>query len=301
MLLRDVGMQSIDVALHIDAGLLAGTVRYRTSVLCSELRSHGLRVYAGPTYRDAKVHVFFKHFGNHLDAIRRGISGLKIFDITDNHFEGKLAPFYQEMMGDADLITVNSTVMKHLVTGMVGNKAVHMIADPYLYSTTEPSGGTATEPNGGTALFFGHASNFNSLRGWNRSTIADIPIIICSNIPPKGIDWPYKFVPFSVGNLNKCFTEAKIGLVLSSKPWSSANRILDCLVRGIPVIATKTESNREVSQDMKESVRWTDDPWREFDFDAADKELRDLDLGRYSRASIASEWLSLFREYTGLL
>lgn len=280
----------LDTALHVDADLMAGTVRYRVAVIVRALRSRGLKVYAGPAPREASVHIFFKHFGNHLSAINQ-LSGRKIFDITDNHFaDPKLGEYYREMIRASDSLTVNSSAMLDLLKVLddIPERETIMIDDPYLWSLN----GRRPTDFGTYALFFGHASNFDALRSWDRNMIDD-PVMICSNIPPKGLLFEYEFTHFSHGNLMRAFEKAKIGLVLSDKPWSSANRILDCLVQGIPCIATKTRANLEVAGNLQESVRWADEPYRDFDFNEVQQELSERNWESYSERAIGERWFKL--------
>ena len=220
--------------------------------IAPQLASYRLRVdipaqHLGCEYAigtTGKPTFFFKQ-GN--TALAEALTGGIVYDVVNDHFEGKYAREYHGMCDIADVITVASEVMGEVVKRATGRDSI-VIDDPYENHEEAP----ACVGNG--LLWFGHAANLHSL-------LAHLPathehLVVCTNHPQADVQW-------SRSAEDQCLKGAAVVLMTGSSPGASANRVVKAIRAGRFVVAPDdcAESWRELAPyiwvgDVQEGIRW---------------------------------------------
>lgn len=217
-----------DVAFHTAANFLTASVRYRAGVAAKALRARGLKVYVGPTYVEAGAHVYLKHFGDHVNHLDDGV---RVFDVTDNHYDSsKLSDFYHKMSEKCHYLSTNSSAMYELIRKRTGKDA-RVILDPWIY----PKLNHRPRKNPKSCLWFGHSSNFESLKKLSPYIPKEMEVFTIIADKDPELSCAYKFVPWGLSSVEEALRVHEVGVITSSKPEASENRILECLNAGITV------------------------------------------------------------------
>jgi hypothetical protein len=209
---------------------------------------------------NADVNIFYKHFdpdGNIQFAIDNHDKKTKIiFDICDDHFDRQAGPYYKRMVDLADHITCNSPQMKKRIHEVTNRplKDITVITDPVSFPLREPEHNPRSE-----LLWFGHASNLESLNSW-LPKIQDhgiLTIITNTNVQGALNIRPIAWYPGVVEEKIKDFDIVLIPV--TKTPWSkykSPNRAVDAIQSGKFVIT----DSEDVYGDLKDFLYITDDP-----------------------------------------
>jgi len=147
-----------------------------------QMASFRLRVAIPAAHMDREYEIgttgdktfFYKHF--ETDAHLAKSCGPFVFDVVNDHFNGKYGQHYRLMCGMASQVTCASQRMAEIIRQHTYSRAV-VIDDPYENDEVTP----ALEGDG--VLWFGHQANIKSLHKY-----LELPnLTICSNLPHDAV------------------------------------------------------------------------------------------------------------------
>jgi hypothetical protein len=161
---------------------------------------------------------FYKHYEGDVDLAKS--CGPFVYDVVNDHFDGKLGDHYRVMCGAASRITVASETMAETVKRWTGRDAT-IIDDPYENEEWAP------QCQGQEVLWLGHTANIASLFD-TAEEIADMPIVltVLTNYQhPSTLAW-------SPETERRSLARCALMLVTGNNPGASANRIVKALRAG---------------------------------------------------------------------
>lgn len=132
--------------------------RYRTKIPINILSNLGYDVGFGI----GDVTIFQKHFNpSDIELAKNLKNGGKkvIFDICDNHFDGKFKNYYTQMCDIADIVTCSTNGLKEVIKSSTGRDAT-IILDSYEFDEQEPSIPSGKVKN---VLWYGSSTNIEPL------------------------------------------------------------------------------------------------------------------------------------------
>ena len=168
----------------------------------------------------ADVHVYAKPVPQDIDHITRAKSEGKtvIVDICDLHFE---LEYYRKAIRMADLVTCSTRWIAEFILEDFGI-ACAMIPESYEHEESP------VHCHGNRLLWFGHASNYDSLQRI-RDQLSDFPLTVVSSV--------VGCIPWSPENLTQALAEADIVILPETAPYKSANRAIEAIRAGCYVVA----------------------------------------------------------------
>ena len=168
----------------------------------------------------ADVHVYAKPVPQDIDHITRAKSEGKtvIVDICDLHFE---LEYYRKAIRMADLVTCSTRWIAEFILEDFGI-ACAMIPESYEHEESP------AHCHGNRLLWFGHASNYDSLQRI-RDQLSDFPLTVVSSVVGG--------VPWSPDNLTKALELADTVILPETAPYKSANRAVEAIRAGCFVVA----------------------------------------------------------------
>lgn len=169
----------------------------------------------------ANVVIFSKPRPEDIDVARQVAEDgrVVVMDICDLHVD---RPEYRILGDMANLLTA-STEFSASTLGMIWQRRVTVIPDPYEFSECEPHASAATR-----VLWFGHRSNLHSLRRVEEQ-LAGYPLTVMSNC--EGTK------PWSLEELRSELAIADAVVLPTTAPWKSANRAVEAIRSGCFVVA----------------------------------------------------------------
>lgn len=183
----------------------------------------------------ADILIFAKPQPREVDWARWAQSeGHKIVaDFCDDHFE---QPHYKQMATIADLVTCSTPALAERLF-----RPSYMVPDTYEFEECAP------HCAGANLLWFGHSSNFHSLR-----KLGDVgPLRVVSNIAGA--------IPWSLEALQSELRRADIVLMPATADYKSPNRTLEAIRMGCFVVAEPHPAINDFPiwvGDIKEGIEW---------------------------------------------
>lgn len=173
-----------------------------------------------------------KH-GWHWEDVTKGYKKV-VFDVCDDHFDGRWAEHYLSCCKRADAVSCNSQAMSQRIFQETGRKAT-IIPDPYEQPERQPKAGSRL-------LWFGHWSNIGDLkRVWPALRGRDLTVV--SN-PPEPLGGVTEWSPEV---MDQAFDECDIAVIPTGKSLcKSANRAIEATRRGLFVAADPLPAYSEV-------------------------------------------------------
>jgi hypothetical protein len=252
---------------------------------------------------DASVVIFSKHwtYNDWSYAWFCKERGQKvIFDVCDDHFEGKLSEHYFRMCSIADLVICNSHEMQARIKEVLHKDSI-VIEDPVI-SRQQPYTRDKT-PSG---LWYGQAMNINGLY---QVYTGNYPLEIAM---PGNIELPPQFEnnlvnlsqwhPGIVGEASQRNSYAILPY-RQGKNAKSANRVLEALWCGLPVI---TDPIPAVVDLGRNGIRYLGvdcenseimEYMLDTDFTEEMQSAQKLIELKYSPEAIASKWAAVIQEF----
>lgn len=174
--------------------------------------------------------------------------GQKVFfDICDDHLEGNLSDHYLRMIDVADVIICNSKVMQERIKEVTGKDSI-VIEDPVIsirqdYNKDKPF----------FALWYGQAMN---IQGLYDVYTGEYPLEVA--VPSHKIEPPEKFnkgtvrwVQWHPGIVGEAAQRTSVAILpyRQGKNAKSANRVLEALWCGLPVVTDPIPAVEELGKD----------------------------------------------------
>ncbi len=295
-------MEALNVSYVTTGHEGIASFRYRIAAPVRELQKHMiLPEVSTKANKKANIAVFSKHW-TYNDASYANfcrIRGQKVvYDICDDHFEGRMREHYLRMVDAADLITVNSSTMQERVLKCTGRESV-IIEDPVL----SPHG--RYDPNKvGALIWYGQVQNLQGMYDVYPEGCG-IPLVVAmpqqmTQPPPKMIAECIQYVPWHKDIIPELAGGA-IAAILpyrQGKPAKSANRVLEALWSGIPVltdplpaVAHLAHGIRYLTSDFNSDIQniLANDMTREMQY------AQDYIQEKYSPEVIGGQWANVFR------
>jgi hypothetical protein len=159
-----------------------------------------------------------------------------VFDICDNHFNGKFDEFYRKMAANADVITVNSKEMQKAVRKETKKEAI-LIEDPVISQPMPFKEGYPV-----SMIWYGNPQNLPGvIETYSEDCEVPLELIVGGQVQlPDRFNKPW--ITFSQWNPN-CITEAAQENSIAFLPYrqhaeyKSPNRIIEAIQSGLFVIA----------------------------------------------------------------
>ncbi len=232
--------------------------RYRVLIPGARLTDMGHEVGVDETPNADAVNVYHKHNPTHPEkVVRHG----GVVDITDDHWRAD-APLYAEdrariytdMVRAADRVTCSSRALQDVVWKRTGREAYY-VPDPWEFDEV-PRRSFGVE----SVLWFGHESNFQTLRGVE----LDCPLECVTGVQRPGAEDNMRMTPWSLDGLRAAFARHDTA-ILPSHAWGvakNANRAISAIRQGLFVIADATPAIEElqdfvyVTDDILKGIQW---------------------------------------------
>jgi hypothetical protein len=243
------------------------------------------------------VYVFHKHF-RALDEERmiKEVNGLKVYQISDYHFNTSNGPHYINMCKAADIVVSATHKNAEYIEQATGKKPI-VIYDTWGAEFDEQK--PLFDPKGElVALWFGHKSNIKGLQ----DRIHDLDgcrIIVVTNSDKPNI------VPYSIQNMKVAFSKCDFVVIPQNldepgKQVKTHNRIVDSFRAGKFVIASPVDSYLLFRDwawlgDIKEGVEWLRNQSKE-DIERMISEAQKFINKTFSPSIIADQWEQTFKE-----
>lgn len=160
---------------------------------------------------------FFYKDGN--AGLARAMKTGVVYDVVNDHFDGKKGEAYHGMCRVADTVTCSSPAMAEIVKKHTGREAT-VIDDPY-ENDERPA-----QCEGDMVLWFGHAANLKSLYPYR-----DIPGLKIASNAVGGLPWT------SRKHEDGYLKYAALCLLTGSNVGASANRVVKAIRAGRFVVA----------------------------------------------------------------
>ncbi len=275
--------------------------RYRILSPAQNLGKHLIILSVSSLARkESEVVVFSKHwtYNDWSYANFCKLRGQKvIFDVCDDHFEGKMSDHYRRMSDVADTITCNSYEMAEVIKEKVDRDAI-VIPDPVL------SPQLSYDPDMPTSLcWYGQSMNIHGLYDvYTEDCTYPLEIVLPSNVqPPAYFQAPQiRWTPWHK-NIIPDLAERNTVAVLpyrQGKAAKSANRVLEALQCGMVVLTDPIPSVQELP---KAGIAYLDRPINEvmeavqgwnwgLEIEKAQKHIAE----NYSPEVIADKWARVF-------
>lgn len=223
-----------------------------------------------------------------------------IFDVCDDHLEDDLAAHYMRMIDVADRIVCNSEMMSERITQVTGRFAT-VIDDPVIsvrqdYRTDKPA----------CALWYGQVMN---IQGLYDVYTGEYPLEVA--VPHPQIQPPEQFQkgavrwtqwhPAIVGEASMRNSMALLPY-RQGKNAKSANRVLEALWCGLPVMTDPIPAVKELGKD---GIRYLGedcdnasilDYMQGIDFMEEMQRAQKMIQAKYSPEAIASKWAAVLKE-----
>lgn len=252
--------------------------------------------------KDSRIVVFSKHWTyndwSYANFCKK--RGQKIiFDVCDDHTEGKLSDHYKRMLDIADAITCNSAEMARILFEKT-NKQAEVIVDPVL------SAPMSYDPEMPTSLcWYGQSMNIHGLYDvYAQDCTTPLEIVIPGNVqPPAHFQAPWiHWTPWHKDIIPELAMRNTAALLpyRQGKAAKSANRVLEALQCGMVVL---TDPIPSVEVLPKAGIVYLDRPlnaliqevkgkdWSE-DIAKAQKHIEEF----YSPEAIAKKWIQVFKD-----
>lgn len=198
--------------------------------------------------------------------------GKVIVDFCDDHFE---QPHYGSFAALADAITCPTVEMARLIKQKTGRTAT-VIPDCYEYEEVAP------HCRGDSLVWFGHASNLESLRALGE--LKNLRVI--SNA--KGC------IPWSIETVKESLRTADIFVLPATKPYKSPNRALEAIRMGCFIAADSHPALADIpvwKSGAKAGIAWAiENPEQAREMTRA---AQDYIRERYSPRTLAFAWRKL--------
>ena len=190
---------------------------------------------------DQMVHwnIFGKHLNNDLNNAKSMQGVTKIaFDVVDDHFEGQMGSYYQEMCGFADVVLTPSDNMKSLVEAYT-HTAVEVVKEPITMPYYK-----AGLWDIDSLMWFGHISNISPLVNELESIPDRYDLEVITNAVVEGGDftslkWRQGLVEERLKTIN--IVLLPIDLNRRGSVYKSTNRAVDALRAGKVVITNSVD------------------------------------------------------------
>lgn len=239
--------------------------RYRMLIPGRELVAKGHDVQFSRFFRTATDTVVFSkhfHYPEADTAILCKQQGQKVvFDVCDNHLDDSPhREHYAAMIKLADTVTCSTPELAEVIQDKIGVSSI-VISDPYEFAEVEP-----VKPVLGDRLkllWFGHASNIDSLRGVWKDLAGNYVMVISG---PEAKDYiKHPVFAWSKGTLEKGFKEADAVIIPSiedtRRKVKSPNRMIESIRQGRFVIANPLPAYEPFREwmwlgGMKEGIEW---------------------------------------------
>ena len=185
---------------------------------------------------------FYKHFEDNAALAKQ--CGPFVYDVVNDHFDGKHGQYYRLMCGMAAAVTCSSEYMAEVIRRHTYSDAV-VIDDPYENDDIEP------QLVGDGVLWFGHQANIKSLHPY-----INVVTSICSNLPHDAV------VPWSIDSEREQLQKCAVVLMTGDNRGASSNRIVKALRAGKYVVTPGGVPAWDELRDyiwvgdVKEGVRW---------------------------------------------
>ncbi len=161
---------------------------------------------------------FYKHTEADQELARS--CGPYVFDVVNNHFDGKLGAHYRAMCDGAAAITVSSPLMAGTVSRYTRRTAT-IIDDPYENDEQE------ARCAGQEVLWFGHSANISSLFDIVPKILpCPIVLTVCTNYKHPAT------VPWTPETERRSLDRCALVLATGNNPGASGNRIAKALRAG---------------------------------------------------------------------
>lgn len=220
-----------------------------------------------------------------------------IFDVCDDHFEGKFSDHYRRMLDVADTITCNSYEMAEVIKEKVDRDVV-IIPDPVL------SPQLPYNPNTAVGLcWYGQSMNIHGLYDvYTPDCTYPLEIVIPGNVqPPAHFQAPWiEWTPWQK-DIIPLLAERNTVAVLpyrQGKVAKSANRVLEALQCGMVVLTDPIPSVQELP---KAGIMYLDQPINEImaivqerDWESEIEKAQKHIAENYSPEVIADKWAQVF-------
>lgn len=252
--------------------------------------------------KDAAIVIFSKHWTyndwSYANFCKK--RGQKvIFDVCDDHTEGKLSDHYHRMLDVAHTITCNSKEMARIIKEKTGKVAV-VIEDPVL------SPRMAYDPDLPTSLcWYGQAMNIQGLYDvYTPDCTYPLEIALPGNVqPPAHFQAPWiRWTPWHK-DIIPSLAERNTVAVLpyrQGKEAKSANRVLEALQCGMVVLTDPIPSVQELP---KAGIAYLDRPINEimveirgWNWELEIQKAQAYIEKHYSPEAIAEKWVQVFKE-----
>jgi len=250
--------------------------------------------------KESEVVVFSKHwtYNDWSYAKFCKLRGQKvIFDVCDDHFEGKMSDHYRRMSDVADTITCNSYEMAEIIRDKMDRDAV-VIPDPVL------SPQLSYDPSIPTSLcWYGQSMNIHGLYDvYTEDCTYPLEIVLPSNVqPPAYFQAPQiRWTPWHK-DIIPSLAERNTVAVLpyrQGKAAKSANRVLEALQCGMIVLTDPIPSVQELP---KAGIAYLDRPINEvmeavqgWDWEPEIEKAQKHIAENYSPEVIADKWARVF-------
>lgn len=224
-----------------NGGMDMASYRYRAAIPAAFLEGCSINGL------NARTLIFSKPQPHELDLMKFSkVAGKRlIVDFCDDHFANY--PHYAEMLKLADEIVCPTTFFAEKLRSAYGRN-VTVIDDPYEFPEESP------HCNGTNLLWYGHASNYDSLTRVI-DVMRDYQYQIVSN---AGGDWPWD--EWSSEGMFSAFAKADIVVMPASAPYKSCNRTTEAVRQGCFVVAEPHPSLEGFPGiwigDIKEGIEW---------------------------------------------
>lgn len=276
--------------------------RYRVLAPAQGLGSHLVIPTVGRVAdKKSEVVVFSKHwvYNDWSYANFCKLRGQKvIFDICDDHLDGKFSDHYRRMLDVAHAVTCNSNEMARIIKEKTGKDAV-VIEDPVL------SPRMTYDPELPTSLcWYGQAMNIHGLYDvYTPDCTYPLEIVLPGNVqPPAHFQAPWiRWTPWHKDVISSLAERNTVAVLpyRQGKEAKSANRVLEALQCGMVVLTDLIPSVQELPKtgivyldrpinEVMESVRG----WKwELELQKAQDHIEE----NYSPEVITSKWVQVFR------
>lgn len=212
---------------------------------------------------DAEVVVFQKHINPQYDAHMMNLlvdSNRIVFDICDDHFNGKLADHYKRCCRLADVVTVNSENLRDVVKEATGKDAL-LVNDPITFPYKQALSNVNRIRNP-KLLWYGHATNIGPLQHIAENCTEDLMIIVndfhveSDRENVQSMLWEPNLVESVIENYDFVLLP-----LAQDKQNKNTNRAVDALVAGRFVIADSERVYGELKDfiwigDILEGIEW---------------------------------------------
>ena len=251
---------------------------------------------------DAFAVIFSKHwtFNDWSYARFCKARGQKVFfDICDDHFEGNLEDHYKRMVNVADTLLCNSKAMQQRIKETTGKDSI-VIEDPVISIRQDYN-----KDKEFCALWYGQSMNIQGLYDVYTGNYPLEVAVPSHNIePPESMTkGPVRWVQWNPGIVGEAAQRTSIALLpyRQGKEAKSANRVLEALWSGLPVITDPIPSVEELGKDgiryleqdcSNESIM---DYMQSIDFTEEMQKAQKMIQAKYSPEVIAAKWATALK------